>query len=334
MPTSRAALLLLFLLLPGPRAIGGPTTDPFDFLEPAVQLSDEDRQRIDGRSVIVRILPASGHEVATLAAGALSVGPDALLASVRNIVQLKKSSLVPQISRFSAQPQLEDLRDLTLDTGDADEIRRCGPGRCGLKLEPAEITRLQRAFSTSSEDPRAALEQEFRRVVLDRAHEYLRRGEQRNQHEFSMLLQHSPHFQSLPQLNTYLQRYPAMPLPDSESFLYWSKETYAWKPMISITHVTMVRGTGDAGSPEAMIATRDVFATRYTSGSLVLTLLLRDQRQPSQRYLVYLNRTWIDGLRGLWRPFVEHRIKSQAKGLFAAARDKIEAHGVVSTSAR
>jgi hypothetical protein len=325
---------LLFLLLPGPRASGGPTTDPFDFLEPAVQLSDEDRHRIDGRSVIVRILPASGHEVATLAAGSLSVGPDVLLASVRNIVQLKKSPLVPQIGRFSAPPQLEDLRTLTLDNGDVDEIRRCGPERCGLKLEPAEIARLQQAFSSASANPRAALEQEFRRVVLERANEYLRRGEHRNQREFSLLLEHSPHFQSLPQLHTYLQRYPATPLPDAEAFLYWSKETYAWKPMISVTHVAMVRGAGEGGLPEAMIATRDVFATRYTSGSVVLTLLLRDQGQPSQRYLVYLNRTWIDGLRGLWRPFVEHRIKSQAKGLFAAARDQIERMGVMNTSAR
>jgi hypothetical protein len=314
--------------------LGGPPTNPFEFLQPAVQLSDEDRHRIDGRTVIVTILPASGHEVATLAAGSLSVGPDALLASVKNIVDLKKSSLVPQIGRFSAPPQLEDLRALTLDNSDVDEIRRCGPERCGLKLESGEILRLQQAFSRASENPRAALEHEFRRIVLERANDYLRRGEPRNQREFSMLLQHSPHLQSLPQLNTYLQRYPETPLPDAESFLYWSKETYAWKPIISVTHVTMLRGTADGGSPEAVIATRDVFATRYTSGSVVLTLLLRNQRQPYQRYLVYLNRTWIDGLRGLWRPFVEHRIKSQAKGLFAAARDKIEQHGVVNTSGK
>ena len=310
-----------------------PRPDPFGFLEPAIQLSDEDRRRIDERGIIVKILPADGHELATLVTGSLTVGHDALLASARNIVELKKSALVPQVGRFSSEPRLEDVRELTLDDVDVNEIRRCRPQRCGLKLAPDEIARLHQALSAHPEDSKAALNVEFRRIMVARAAEYLHHGDRRTQREFSALIEHSPKVDAwIPRLETHLERYPSAPLAGAESFLYWSKETYAWKPMISITHVTMVRASGEGGAPDVVIASRDVFVTRYTSGSFVLTLLFPGDTDASRWHLVYLNRTWVDGLRGQWRPFVEHRVKSQARKVFADTRGRIERHRAVAAS--
>jgi len=42
----------------------------------------------------------------------------------------------------------------------------------------------------------------------------------------------------------------------------------------------------------------------------------------------------VDGVRALWRPFVEYRIKSQAKSVFAAVRDRIERAGTETAAAR
>ncbi|PYQ97421.1 MAG: hypothetical protein DMF97_13935, partial [Acidobacteria bacterium] len=284
----------------------------------------------------IRILPASGHELAFLTAGALEVGPDGLVASVRDMPGLKRSSYVPQIGRFSSQPRVEDLRELTLDVADLDEIRRCRPGRCGLKLDPEEVVRLHKASGSNDvAASKSAIEDEFRRIVVERARRYLARGGDDGQPEFGVLLQHSPYVQlKMPRVVAYLARYPeARPetrLPDCESFLYWSKETYAWKPMITVTHVTILRGNGNEGAPEVVVASRDVFATRYTSGSFIVTLLLRNPENPSQRYLVYINRTWIDAVRALWRPFVEYRVKNQAKKIFAGTRERIERNGLAS----
>jgi hypothetical protein len=72
------------------------------------------------------------------------------------------------------------------------------------------------------------------------------------------------------------------------------------------------------------VASREIFSTRYTSASFVLTMLFQDPASASKRYLVYLNRTWADGLHALWRPFVEYRIKAQAGKVFAGARERIE----------
>jgi hypothetical protein len=51
----------------------------------------------------------------------------------------------------------------------------------------------------------------------------------------------------------------------------------------------------------------------------------------TQRYVVYVNRTWVDGIRALWRPFVEYRVKSQAKKVFADVRERLERPGELST---
>ena len=67
--------------------------------------------------------------------------------------------------------------------------------------------------------------------------------------------------------------------------------------MITATHVTILHGDGER-QPELIVASRDILATRYTSGSFVLTLLFRD-RSSSRRYLVYVNRTWVDGASGV-----------------------------------
>jgi hypothetical protein len=300
-------------------------TDRFAFLGPTIQLQEEDRRRMDERGIVVRILPAKGHELAALAAGDLRVGSDTLVASLSQIAELKKSPYVPQIGRFSAQPRIEDLQELTLDDSDTDDLRNCQPGRCKLNLTPDEIALVQKAISTAPVNSAGALEAQFRRIVLARAKQYLHEGDGEANTEFPTLLRHSPYLElGMPQLSAYLERYPTVSIPAAESFLYWSKETYAWKPMISVTHVTIVRGRCENGAPEVVAASRDVFATRYTSGSLVLTLLFRDPDDANRRYLVYISRTCVGDVRPLWRPFVEFRIKRSAKRVFAAIRERIE----------
>jgi hypothetical protein len=321
---------IVLTVRPGSPLAAESQQDPLRFLQPTIQLTEDERLRLKKRDVVLRILPASGHELAFLAAGTLEVGADALVASVRDMPGLKRSSYVPQIGRFSSEPLVEDLHELTLDAADLDEIRRCRPGRCGLKLDPDEIERLHKtSASNDAATSKSAIEDEFRRIVVERARRYLAHGDDDSQPEFGMLLQNSPYAQlKMPHLVAYLKRYPEARLPDCESFLYWSKETYAWKPMITVTHVTILRANGDEGTPEVIVASRDVFASRYTSGSFVVTLLLRNPDNASQRYLVYINRTWIDAVRALWRPFVEYRVKSQAKKIFAGTRERIERNGL------
>src|SRR6266540_838770 len=207
-PVAFAFLMLLASGVTGRLAMSEPAS-PFGFLQPTISFSEEDRQRLDSRAIVVRILPAQGHELAAMAAGALTVGPDAFITSINNIVALKKGPYVPQIGRFSAQPRVEDLNALTLDAVDVDAIRRCQPGWCGLKLDGEEIKRLQQAISTAPSGSKAAVDAEFRRVVVERATRFLREGDRTTKSEFSTLLHNSPYLHArMPQLAAYLDNYP------------------------------------------------------------------------------------------------------------------------------
>ena len=306
--------------------------DAFEFLRPTIQFSADDRRQLDERAVVLRILPASGQELATMVAASLNIGTDAFIAKVRNIVALKKGPQVPEIDKFSPTPVIEDLRQLTLDDSDITAIGRCRANRCALKLAPEEIERLNRASASGTSDPRERIRQEFRQLVLERAKRFLASGTQETKPQFLTLMQRSPFILRTPPLANYLEHYPAIRLPGAESFLYWSKETYAWNPMISVTQVTILRSSGEGPLPEVLVISRDIFSTRYTGGSLVLSSLVRDPNAPAQqRYLVYINRTWVDGIRTLWRPLVEYRVKTQAKKVFAGVRDRLEQAGAVST---
>src|SRR5262245_55255575 len=326
----RVSIVILIGLLGQWPAVSAPTqkTDAFEFLRPTIQFSTDDRRQLDERGIVLRILPASGQELATMVAASLNIETDAFIAKVRNIVALRKAPQVPQIDKFSPSPAIEDLRQLTLDESDLKAIEHCQPNRCALKLNPDEIERLHRVSAAGAGDPKDRVQREFRQIVLERAKRFLGDGSQDTKPQFLTLMQRSPFILRTPQLANYLEHYPAAPLPGAESYLYWSKETYAWNPMISVTQVTILRSSGDGPLPEVLVISRDIYSTRYTGGSLVLSSLVHDPSAPTgRRYLVYVNRTWVDGIRALWRPLVEYRVKTQAKKVFGVVRDRLEQTG-------
>jgi hypothetical protein len=82
------------------------------------------------------------------------------------------------------------------------------------------------------------------------------------------------------------------PLPHTEQFIYWSKEQFGLKPVISVTHVVLYRPRRPE-APDALIASKQIYASRYFAGSLALTLAIHSgAAQPSSSfYMVYSNRT-------------------------------------------
>jgi hypothetical protein len=145
---------------------------------------------------------------------------------------------------------------------------------------------------------------------------------------FSTLLNRFPFLGwRVPEVRRYLDDYPEAPLPGAESFLYWSKEKVALKAVVSVTHVTIVRGNGRPVVPDVLVVSKQVFGLHYTNASLGLTALLAD-RASSRQYLVYVNRTFVDGLEGplggLKRLIVERRMREDTRRVFATQVDRLQ----------
>jgi hypothetical protein len=113
-------------------------------------------------------------------------------------------------------------------------------------------------------------------------------------------------------------------LSGAESFLYWSKDAYGGKPVVSITHVTIVRGERET-EPDVLVVGRDVFATHYVDGAWSFTALLR---ATPTNYLVYLNQSEVDLLDtwygGLVRRVAERRLREEAVDVLNGLRRRLE----------
>lgn len=314
--------------------------DPFEFFGPQLGLTSEERARIERGEAVVKALPAMPFEVAIFSAARADFSGDRLVAWVRRIEALKKSSFVPAVARFSHPPRIEDLASLELDRADLDELRSCRPGDCGLKLSEPEIRSLSEVASGRRPGWEDAVQQAFRQVVLARARAYLRGGlpsadPYRDRREpvmpdveFQHIVAHSSFFtQRLPRLAQFLTQYPHNETSEFESFLYWSKELLGGRPIVSITHVAIARP--DSGPlPEALVVARQVFATHYMNGSLALTAVVGG-RDGAPRYLVYLNRSRVDLLDGLFgglvRRVAERRLRNEAGQVVDALRRRLAA---------
>ena len=211
-----------------------PNSDPFAFFQPSVTINVDDRRQLDRGEPIARVLPGKDLEVAVFAAVPIDIDGDRLVAWMRRIEELKKSSYVLAIGRFSDPPRIEDLAGLALDDEELSEIRGCRPGRCALKLSASEMTQLQRAAAEAERDWKPAVQQAFRGAVLERVQKYLADGhlaayeDQKHQvwpaARFALLLEHSVFLtERLPQFAEQLRGYPLTATPGVESFVYWSK---------------------------------------------------------------------------------------------------------------
>ena len=329
--SSRAAPALSAALLAIQAVTAQPArSEPLAFFQPTAIVAADEREQLDRGQPIARILPAAELEVAVFAAVPTDVNGDRLVSWIRSIGALKKSSYVLAIGRFSDSPRLEDLAGLALDDEEVSGVRQCRPGDCAFKLAAAEMAELQRA---------ADLQQAFRQMLLRRVRAYLAEGQSAlpayEDHarpvqpaaRMAALIGHTAFLiERLPRFTEYLEGYPRVAMPEVESFLYWSKERLAGNAMIGVTHVSILRGASP-DAPDALVAGRQIFATRYVNASLAFTALVHGA-PGARNYLVYLNRSDVDPVGGMFsgivRWFIQRRLKVDAGDVLLGVKQRLE----------
>ncbi len=311
---------------------------PFAFLAPTVTMDTATWETLAAGSPVVRVLPARGREIAVFAAVRVDADGDRLAAWTRDIARLHAGRLVPQIARFASPPRLEDVAAASLEEADLEDLRQCRPGDCGVKLSAREIVELQ-GRTTRGGDWKRQVQDSFRQLLLQRARCYTARGDAdaAPYHDdrdpvdprplFAALLARTAFLErGFPHALRYAARSSELPLlPVADSFLYWSKESLGARAIVSITHVTIVRGDGDAALPDTLVVSKQIFATHYKNAALMVTALISS---PSGNYLVYYHRSNLDVLQGLWggviRRIIERRLRAEAPAVIQAIRARLE----------
>jgi len=337
-----AAILLIALGVVARAPAHAAAPDPFAFFQPTVVLTAGERKQLERGEPLVRVIPGEDREVAVFAAMKTTIDGDRLLAWVQRIEALKKNAYVLAISRFSETPRLEDLKGLTLEEDEASDILDCRPGDCSLKLSGDEMRTLQQAAARqgSNEAPKnAALERAYQSVMLRRIEKYLAGGlaglpndestsdALRPADALAALLGHTRFLSAhTPTFAQYLSHFPRAPMPGVESFVYWSKEQIAGKPIVSATHVSTLR-SDVPGVPEGLAATVGIFSTHYVNASLGVMAVVREA-PGAPGYLVYMNRSQVDVLGGMFgglvRMVVQRRLRSEATDVLRDIRKRLE----------
>jgi hypothetical protein len=291
------ALLAAAATAPAPRAATHP---PFAFLAPAAAVDDLDRARLDAGRVVVKVLPASGRELAVVAAVRVTTTPEQLLDWGLRVERMQ-GRYISAVGRFSDPPRPEDVRALALGEGDLQDLRRCRPGDCGLKLNAADIATVRQSLAAAAHW-KDGLQRGFRDAVVARARAALADGDAGAEDP------------------PWLDQSEVV-----ESFLYWSTETFGFKPITSITHRTVLRPR-TPGGPAALVVSRQVFATHYKDAALGMTALTGSAEDGW--YLVYVHRSQLDVLEGLFgglvRRVIERRVRDEAPELLLALRRTLE----------
>jgi hypothetical protein len=244
----------------------------------------------------------------------LQGAPATLLTAFKEILTLSGNRAILVGGRLGTPPAPEDLRALSLENDEIEDLKRCVVGDCKVKLSAAMIARLRSGVDWVAPDYRPAADRLFRSMLSDYVRDYLARGNAalveyndragavRLGEEQPALLGSLPYVKdSAPEFAAYLQSFPRAELPGVENTLHWSEVKLGLKPVILFTHTaTYTRRYDDA--PQILVATKQLYATHYFDSSLSLTLLTRAAVGEGQAatYLLYANRSRLDTLGGLF----------------------------------
>jgi hypothetical protein len=313
------------------------------FLRKQLAITTSELDTLEKGQILAKLPKTSEtREVAAFAVMRLDVPSDFFIEKVRDIVTFKKSDNVLQIGKFSNPPVLQDLDGLTLDPVDLESMKRCRVGSCDLKMSAPMIERLRKEINWAAPGSSSKITQLFRQMLLDRVHGYLQGGNGalgeyndrsyrlRLADEFGSLLQPASYMYGyMPEFQKYLQEFPGSRPSDVEDFVYWSKEKFGLKPVISVTHVALYKFKTAHGT-DVLIASKGIYATHYFEVSLGLTGFIQNPLPTgaARSYLIYINRSRTDALRGLFgglkRSLISGSLRDGAKKNMEMIKTKLE----------
>lgn len=338
--------LVVCVLACGSGAAQAPVTWPYEFLRKYAHLSPAEFREMEEGRIVVKVLPTRvKQEVASFGVVRIDVPPEFFVARFRDIEKFKQGRYVPEIKKFSDPPRMEDWEGLTVEPREIESLKGCRVHDCPVKLPAEDMESFQREVDWKAPHYREQAAELLQQILLRRVEAYLSGGSATLGHyddknhpldraaEFRSLLDQSPYLaEYVPEFDRYLREYPRVRLEGAEHFVYWSKEKYSQdaKAVIALTSTSIYRQEDTPGRP-FVITSQQIYASHYFEGSLGVALLVdaSEDKTTPRIYLVNLNRTRIDFLRGFfaflirWR--ITGRLQSEMKNILGSVKQRMEA---------
>ena len=282
-------------------------------LREKVNFDQADFAALQQGQTVVKLLPAQDkREVAVSGLVSLQVPAEVFLKSFRENMSRKSNPAILEIGSFSNQPTLDDLKGLTFENRDIEDLKKCVVGDCQLKLSAIMIERFQKEVDWEAPDYSNQATHLLKVMLLDYVNDYLARGDQalieyhdktktvRLAEEHRALMASSSYIcDVVAQFSQYLKSAPKPRLANVESAIVWSKMKFGLKPVIAINHITIYK-TEQEIRPQILIASKQIYANHYFDSSLGLTAFVNIPGASPGSFLLYENRSRADGLQGMF----------------------------------
>jgi hypothetical protein len=276
------------------------------FLRKVIQLDAGQVAAVEKGEVVTKQLPTTEKpEVAAFGVVKTLGTVDQLLAVARDVQKFRKSPPVPEMGLFSSPAKLADLKGLNYPPDDIAALKKCKPGSCDVKLGTKGLDAVSR-IDWKAPDAGAQANAILNQLIVDYVGAYQQGGteamattldkkeQKARPQEYRALLAHSPYLVDYEnEFNDYLAGYPNGKLAGAEDVLYWMKDTYGPKPVVSTYHATFYK------SPRgALIANKLIGAAHFFNASLEI-MAAEPTSDGKSLYLMTLARTRLDPPTGM-----------------------------------
>ena len=333
---SRAVFWTCLLGILAPSAAMAQEAPPRPFLRKVIQLDDAQLAAIEKGEVVTKILPTTDKpEIACFGAVKTTGTVDQLIALARDVRKFRQVPQIPEMGHFSTPARVEDLKGLTHPPDDVTALRRCKPGSCDVKLGTRGLELVSK-INWAAADAQKQADAIFDQGIVDYVTAYQQGGteamgnvldkkqEKSRAQEYRTLLAHSPYLvEYVKAFNDYLATWPKGKLADSEDVLYWTKDTFGLKPVVSAYHATIYK------SPRGgLISNKLIAATHFFNAGLEL-LAAVPTADGKELYLLDLYRTRLDPptgmLAGVLMGKVRDGVQTGVKENMKLARERLGA---------
>jgi hypothetical protein len=288
------------------------------------QFTQEDLDAIESGKPIAKLVEAE-EDTETRILGVVKIrgNPEDYIGRQRDIVNFEKGAGVLQIGVFSDPPTAADLAGLTLDPEDIEDLKRCQPGKCDVKLSDPGIEAF-RKIDWEADGATTNAERIAKQMIADFLNAYRKGGNESLSafHDKKKPLLVKEQFEEMvgnhdvpkyfPSLHTFLKDYPKSSIPGSEEIFYWSKVDFGLKPVIRLNHVVIYQPK-EAATVRYAVASKMIYTTHYFNTGLELKFLVVSPSSPEAYYLVSLNQSRSDGLTGFAGAIIGGQIRGKAR---------------------
>jgi hypothetical protein len=311
-----------------------------------IGVSAADAARLDAGQVVSAVYDGTtaDNEIFVGAAVKILVPRAQVTSYYGQMISYVDGQVTLAFGRFGSPPAIADVKDLTFDPSEVDQLKSCRPGDCDVRLSGAGLDALRKSIDWNGADYVEQVNAFARKAVIDYVTAYQAQGDKALvtyndraqpvslQDQWRGILSSSPLFHHYsPALKSYLEQFPGGSLPGGRNIFYWSKERYAGsKPIISIVHGVVYEPPGQ--TDRTFVAQKQLYASHYYDGSLAIATLLdaEDGGRPAT-YLVYANRSRGDllkgGFGGMRRGVARTQARRGAEDTLGAIKRALESAG-------